>query len=294
VIMPEPSDLLATGAARDAGIRFLYADVTDSARALARSHLAGPAAASALSECIAAVAILGADLELPEETVSLYLKSDGPIESALVECAFDGALRGFTAKKILADFDGEDEPNMDAVFGSHGEVRVMRSTPGQIIAQSGFFVDKSPRPGIILSRYYNEALQRRAAATVTALPGGDGPDIVRAFLIECMPDGDESLFQSAAAQIEGEGFHESLEATLGPIPLLGELGISGEIVSDDPRPLRFGCRCSRERARETLQTLSASELQDMAKSGRNTEIYCHMCGRGFSFSPDELLKIKEE
>lgn len=291
--MPEPSDLLATGAARDAGIRFLYADVTDSARALARSHLAGPAAATALSECLAAAAILGADLELPEETVSLYLKSDGPIESALVECAFDGALRGFTAKKILDAFDGEAEPDMDAVFGTHGEVRVMRSSPGQVIAQSGFFVDKPPRPGVVLSRYYNEALQRRAAAIVTALPGEDGPDIVRAFLVECMPDGDESLFRSAAAQIEGEGFHESLEATLGPVPLLGELGISGEIVADDPRPLRFGCRCSRDRARETLQTLSAQELRDMAKSGRNTDIYCHMCGRSYSFSPDELRALGE-
>ncbi len=291
--MPEPSDLLVIGAARDAGLRFLYADVSDSARALARSHLAGPAAATALSECLAAVALLGADLELPEETVSLYLQTDGPIESALVEAAFDGALRGFTAKKILDAFDGEEDPDMDAVFGTRGEVRVMRSSPGQVIAQSGFFIDKSPRPGLILSRFYNEALQRRAAAFVTALPGEDGPDVVRAFLVECMPDGDEELFRSAAAQMEGEGFHESLEATLGPVPLLGELGVSGEIATDEPRPLRFGCRCSRERARETLQTLSAQELRDMAKSGRSTDIYCHMCGKCYSFKPEELRKLSE-
>ena len=291
--MPEPSDLLCTGSARDAGIRFLYADVTDSARDLARSHLAGPAAATALSECLAAVALLGADLELPEETVSLYVKTDGPIESALVEAAFDGALRGFTAKKILDAFDGEEDPDMDAVFGSHGDVRIIRSRPGNLVAQSGFFVDAPPRPGSLLSRFYNEALQRRAAAIVSAAPGEDGPDIARAFLIECMPGGDEELFRSAAAQIEGEGFRDSLESTLGPVPLLGELGIAGEIAADDPRPLRFGCRCSRDRARESLQTLPAQELRDMAKSGRDTDIYCHMCGRCFSFSPKELLKISE-
>ena len=78
MLMLKSSDLLQTGADRAAGLRWIYADVTDSARDLARSHLCGPAAELALAESLAAVALLGADLEQPEETVSFQMKTTAP------------------------------------------------------------------------------------------------------------------------------------------------------------------------------------------------------------------------
>ena len=289
MLMLKSSDLLQTGADRAAGLRWIYADVTDSARELARSHLCGPAAELALAESLAAVALLGADLEQPEETVSLHIKTDGPIGSVLVEAAFDGALRGFPAKKILNEFDGEQEPDMQAVVGNAGEVRIIRSVPGCILAQSGFQLP-GPRPAEAVSQFFNIALQRRGIATVVAVPGGDGVDRARAFFLECLPGGDEEAFSSASALLGREGFSEALDAAQGAFQLCEELGMKG-IVSDDPRPLRFGCRCSRDRARETLRALSKEELADMAKSGHDTDIYCHMCGKCYSFKPEELSDL---
>ena len=289
MLMLKSSDLLQTGADRASGLRWIYADVTDSARDLARSHLCGPASELALAESIAAVALLGADLEQPEETVSFQMKTDGPIGSVLVEAAFDGALRGFPAKKILADFDGEAEPDVQAVFGHVGEVRIIRSVPGSILAQSGFEL-RGPRPAAAVSQYFNLALQRRGVAAIVAVPGGDGVDRARGFFLECMPDGDADVFASASALLGREGFSDALDAAQGAFSLCEELGMK-EIVADDPRPLRFGCRCSRDRARETLRALSSDELAAMAKAGRDTDVYCHMCGRGYSFSPDELRNL---
>ena len=289
MIMMKSSDLLQTGADRAAGLRWIYADVTDSARDLARSHLCGPASELALAEALAAVAVLGADLEQPEETVTFQMKTDGPIGSVLVEAAFDGALRGFPAKKILNDFDGEEEPDIQAVFGNNGEVRIIRSVPGRVLAQSGFQI-RHPRPVEALSQYYNLALQRRGFAAIAAAPGGDGVDRVRGFFLECLPDGSEEAFATATAILGRNGFAETLDAAQGALSLCEELGLK-EIVADDPRPLRFGCRCSRERAYETLRALSKDELAAMAKSGRDTDIFCHMCGRCYSFTPDELRRI---
>ncbi len=289
MIMMKSSDLLQVGGDRTAGFRWIYADVTDSARNLARSHLCGPASELALAEALAAVALLGADLEQPEETVTLQIKTDGPIGQVLVEAAFDGALRGFPAKKILADFDGEAEPDIQAVYGNNGEVRIIRSVPGNVLAQSGFELPR-PRPVGAVSKYYNLALQRRGVASVVAVPGGDGIDRARAFFLECLPDGDEEAFATASAILGGDGFSETLDAAQGAYSLCEELGMK-DAVADDPRPLRFGCRCSRERAYETLRALSKDELAAMAKSGRDTDIYCHMCGKGYSFKPEELEKL---
>lgn len=293
MICPRPSDLLQTGAARDAGLRFVYADVTDSARDLARSHLSGPAAGLALSEGLAGVALLGADLELPEETVSFHLQTNGPIGTLLVEASFDGALRGFTAKKLLDEFDGEAEPDMQAVFGKMGEFRVMRTIPGKILSQSGLQLP-DPRPAEALAAYYNAGLQRKATIAIVAVPGNDGPDLVRAILVELMPDGDKDVYAQISAQLKGEAFSNSLEGAHGVASLCDELDLSDrDLVLDEPRPLRFGCRCTRERARETLQTIPADELRTMAKAGKTTDIFCHMCGKCYSFKPEELRKLSE-
>lgn len=294
MICPRPSDLLQTGAARAAGLRFVYVDVTDSARDLARSHLSGPAAALALSESLAGVAILGADLELPEETVSFHLQTNGPIGIVLVEASFDGALRGFTGKKILNDFDGVPEPDLQAVFGKMGEFRVMRSVPGHIISQSSLQLP-NPRPAEALTAYYNAGLQRKAVVSIVAVPGNDGPDLVRGFLLELMPDGNKSVYEDISAQLKGESFSDSLEGARGFSSLCEELGLADAgLVLDDARPLRFGCRCTRERARETLQTISSDELRTMARSGKTTDIYCHMCGKCYSFQPDDLIRIADQ
>lgn len=291
MICQRPSDLLQTGAARDAGLRFAYADVTDSARGLARSHLSGPAAAMALAESLAGVALLGADLELPEETVSFHLRTDGPIGMILVEAAFDGALRGFTGKKILEGLDDADEPDLRAVFGKTGEFRVMRSVPGRILSQSGMRLP-APRPAEAISVYYRAGLQRRASVAIAALPGDDGPDLARAFLIELMPGGDGAAYARIRAALRGEGFSEPLECAHGVSSLCEELGLAdGDLVLDAPRPLRFGCRCSRDRALETLRAIPADELRTMASSGNPADVFCHMCGKCYSFAPGELLAL---
>lgn len=291
MFMAKPSDVIVTGGARDDGLRFIFVDVTDSARALARGHLAGPAAAGALAEGLVAVAILGTDLSEPEETVSLYMKTDGPIESLLVEASFEGCLRGFTAKKILNDFDGLQDIDMNAVFGSEGDVNVMRSVPGQIRAQTGQHMRK-PRPVNALYDYYTGSEQRIVGVSASVLPGNDGPDIARGVLVELMPDGNSATFERVVAEMNRRSFYEAIESASGAMALCDELGLGG-IVTDNPRPLRFACRCSRDRALSTLRALPKEELDAMKNAGRPIDIYCHMCGRTHTFKPEELDFGKE-
>jgi molecular chaperone Hsp33 len=290
MLMRKSCDLLVSGADRGNGLRWTYVDVTDSATALARSHLAGPAATLALAESITAVALLGADLETPEETVSLQMKTDGPIGSALVEAAFDGSLRGFTAKKIIPEFDGDPEPHAQDIFGAMGDVQIIRSTPGHIISQSGFRVS-SPRPGEAITQYFGVALQRRGVAALAVAPDdSDGVSVARGFFLELMPEGNEERYAYAKAMLGDGPFSDALDAATGAEALCEELGM-GQITADPARPLRFACRCSRDRARETLKTLSKEELLDMAKAGHDTDIYCHMCGKCHSFKPAEIEEI---
>lgn len=292
MLMANSTDIIVTGGARREGLRIVFVDVTESARELARNHLSGPAAATALAEGLVAVAILGADLAAPEEAVSLYMKTDGPIESLLTEATFEGSLRGYTGKKILDAFDVQASPNMTAVFGGDGNVNITRSRPGRVLSQSNLR-QIQPRPISAASSYYSIAAQRPTEIASSIVTGVDGPDIARGFLVELLPDGNREAFNRVVAELKNKPFSDSLEAASGPMALCEELGL-GDVVLDPARPLQFACRCSHEKALETLRTLSKEELQAIVNAERDLDIYCHLCGKCHTFKVDEISRLIQE
>lgn len=290
--MANSTDIIVTGGARREGLRIVFVDVTESARELARNHLSGPAAATALAEGLVAVAILGADLAAPEEAVSLYMKTDGPIESLLTEATFEGSLRGYTGKKILDTFDVQTSPNMTAVFGGDGNVNITRSRPGRVLSQSNLR-QVQPRPISAAAAYYSIAAQRPTEIASSIVTGVDGPDIARGFLVELLPDGNREAFNRVISELKNKPFSDSLEAVSGPLALCEELGL-GDVVLDPARSLQFACRCSHEKALDTLRTLSKEELQAIVNADRDIDIYCHLCGKCHTFKVAEISNLIQE
>jgi molecular chaperone Hsp33 len=94
MIMSKIADSLVTAFSPSAKINLVFVEVTDSARERERSHLCGPTAGLIQAEALAAVALLGADLSQPEETVTLSLRVSGPVGGLLVEAGAAGRLRG--------------------------------------------------------------------------------------------------------------------------------------------------------------------------------------------------------
>jgi molecular chaperone Hsp33 len=56
-------------------------------------------------------------------------------------------------------------------------------------------------------------------------------------------------------------------------------------------PLRFGCRCSKERLLATLATLDPGEIQGMIDEGKPVDITCDYCNLGYLIAVDELRSL---
>jgi molecular chaperone Hsp33 len=291
MIMPKSSDLLQTGLCTRHGIRWCHADVTDSARALSQAHLSGPTAALVLGEALAGVALLSHELTRPGETLSFGMRVKGPVQGMLVEAAQDGALRGYTPVKILNDLDDREEIVSSVALGESGTAHMIRSLPGQVISRVG--LDVAP-PGIqeTVNRYLNHSLQRAAFAVIRAFAYEGGIDLARAFLVECLPDGDRREFERLRVCAKDGSLQEALEMADGASGVCEELNMNTVRV-DPPRPLRFACRCSTERAQAALAALQPAELREMAAAGKPTEIFCHLCGRRFSFDAKRLAQLAD-
>lgn len=289
MIMPKSSDLLHHGCCADSRLRWVHADVSDSARALCQSHLCGPAASLVLAETLCGVALLGGELTQPEETVTLSLRVSGPVGGVLAECAFDGGLRGYTQRKLLDDLDGSEEPASAAAFGESATVSMIRSLPGRILAHAG--VDVRPASAqLAVERLFAHSLQRHARVLIVALAYEGSIDLVRGLLVECLPDGDRAAFEALGRRLDDGSALEALEAAPSAAALCEELGLDAPRPAP-PRPLRFACRCSPGRAESSLAALSTAELAAMAAGERPADVHCNLCGRHFAVAPARLRSL---
>ncbi len=289
MIMPKSSDLLTTGFCPQAKLRLAYVEVTDSARALEQSHLAGPTAGLALAEALAGVALLSADLDAADETVVLRMQVSGPLQGLLVEASADGSLRGYTNVKVINDLDSRDELAVSEAYGDRGDVQIIRAVPGRIVGRAAFAVAPVSAP-MAVEEYFVRSLQRPAIVQIAALAYGGSIDLARGVVIERMPDGDRAEFERIAGLVADGTVLESLETSLAFQEWCETIGLA-DVRLADPKPLMFRCRCTRERVESMVGALSVGELTEMVHEGHAAQIYCHMCGKGYEVPVEWLMAL---
>ena len=238
-------------------VSVVVADVTSAAQELAKRHLCGPVAAHYLAKGLAAAALLGAEAAGEDETIVIQLKCTGPLGGLNVECSSDGALRGYTEKKTLDDFDGLGGPDDTKVLGAR-RLQITRSVPGRLLSQG---VAES------LDAYVRDSLQRNAFIALEASVSYEVEVLgARGILVESMPDG--GTLPSLKPGKLARSSRSILEA----------LGL-GRAELKRTTPLFFRCKCSPERALATLAAIPDDERSSLPET---IDITCHMCGRTYA------------
>ena len=255
---------------KDLKVAVTLVDVTSAAQELARGHLCGPTSAYYLARALAAAALLGGEMSEKDETLIVQMKCKGPLGGFNVECTSAGTLRGYTERKVLADFDGMGKPRDADVIGE-AQYQVTRSVPGRILSQG---ISAS------LDGYLAGSLQRKACLCVEAAVSDEVEVLAaRGAMVELMPD---------SAVVPGGKDGDPLARMLDPKRpvnlavasrnVLRQLGLERAELRKTT-PLRFACRCSPDRAVAMLAALSEEERKSLPPT---LDITCHMCGRTFT------------
>ena len=246
---------------KNAKVAVTIVDVTSAAQELARGHLAGPTAAHYLTEALASVALLGAEMSEQDETVILQAKCSGPLGGYNVECTSEGTLRGYTEKKVLDGFDGLGKPKDRMVLGDQ-QIQVTRSVPGRILSQG---ISAS------LDGYFAGSLQRKACLKVEAAVS-DEVEILeaRGILVEDLPDAKGPMTCCKTDDLKS--------LAVASRNILKQLGLEKAELRK-MTPLRFACGCSPERAAAMLAAMPPEERETLPSS---IDITCHMCGKTFT------------
>jgi len=81
---------------------------------------------------------------------------------------------------------------------------------------------------------------------------------------------------------------ELLDDQLPGERLLFNLFHSEGVAADRPRPLAYGCRCSRAKLAGILGTFGVDDISDMEQDGAIT-MNCEFCNLGFSFTRADIV-----
>ncbi len=110
-----------------------------------------------------------------------------------------------------------------------------------------------------------------------------------ALLCEFLPNASGSLRDHIEALFTEGVVQDTLDDGADLATMAHVLGVDPpqEIQS---HPVRFACSCSSERVLAMLRGMP-SEVQSMIVEDRNFDIYCHLCGKGYTITPEQLKSL---
>ena len=278
---------LQLGLAGGGGLRWGVADVTGVVEE-ARGRLdLSPVAAAALGRSLAGAALLlRLATKVPTRLV-LEVKGDGPIGRVLAEADQEGNLRGMVGDPRVAVPDRADGKLGVGSAVGQGLLRVLREHAGggsyhsQVELVSGEISED-------LAHYLAQSEQTRSAVLLGVLGKPFGVAAAGGIIVEVLPGARDEAIDRLEGNIAGMRGVSHLVEEGGAEQVLSTLfaGLDREVV--ESRPLRYRCRCSRERLYRHLALLAAEDRDHLRDERGEIVADCAFCAAQYRFLPEEL------
>jgi len=248
-----------------------------------------------MGEAMALTAAMATALKY-QGSFSLQVKGNGAVPMLLADCTDAGQLRGYaraqpeqvaalaaapSAKQMLGDgylaFTCDQGAEMDRYQG------IVAIEGESLAAMTGSYFRNSEQlqSQVWLACGRSLAGWRASALVVerVAADGGIGGD----------QDSEEQddAWVTALALAGTIKPAELLDDELGAEQLLHRLFHAEGLAASRPRALSYGCRCSRARLAEVLQSFGEEDLDHMAEAG-TISMTCEFCVVDFRFSREEV------
>ncbi|MDA0239359.1 MAG: Hsp33 family molecular chaperone HslO [Proteobacteria bacterium] len=262
-----------------------------------------------LGETLALAAALSTALKF-EGNFKLQAQGDGPVSLLVVDITSDGGLRGY-ARFDAEAFDGDNLQGQDP-FTADSDLVPRLLGAGHLAFTVDQNLEGDRYQGVTAlaggsladcaHTYFRDSEQLETAIKLTAHYGGDGvAPRAAALMIQRMP-GDkppempdeeaEEAWRNAVILMSSVTSQELLDAELPTQDILYRLYHADGIRVYDKLPLRFQCRCSRDRATDMLINFGGDDFNDMKTENGMIVVSCEFCRTDYEFTEQELIDLK--
>jgi molecular chaperone Hsp33 len=278
---------LELGMAGNGAFRWAVADITNVMEELRDRFDLWPVPAAALGRCLAGAALLQRMSTKSPSRLMLEVRGDGPLLRVLAEADDAGNLRGIVGdpRVQVPDWPG-GKLGVGRAVGK-GYLRVLREYEGGNSYQSQVEL-VSGEIGEDVAYYLSQSEQTRSAVLLGVLGKPSGVVAAGGMLVEVLPGAPEETVARLESNIASiRGVSHLLEE--GGAPHVVEQVLAGlDRETKEVRPLRYRCRCSRERLREHLVLLSAEDRDYLREEDGSIKADCAFCATQYLFTPEEL------
>ncbi len=288
-------DYLVRATAAQAQIRAFACKTRQTVEAARQAHNTSPVATAALGRLLAAGCMMGSMLKGEKDLLTLQISADGPMESATVTADTAGNVKGYVGNPmVILPANASGKLDVAGAVGS-GMLRVIKDMGlkepyvGQTSLQTGEIAED-------LTYYFAASEQVPSCVGLGVLMEKD--NTVRqagGFIVQLMPFAEDAVIDRLEENLkEIQSVTALLEQGDTPRQILEKVLAGLEVVFTDTMPVRFLCSCSKERVEKALISLGRSQLQELIDEGEEIEVNCHFCGKKYTFSIDELKRLKEK
>lgn len=279
---------LELGLAGNGALRWAVADITGVLEELRGRFDLWPVPAAAFGRCLAGAALLQRLATKTPSRLLLEVRGDGPILRVLAEADNEGNLRGLVGdgRVQVPDWPG-GKLGVGRAVGK-GFLRVLREYEGGNSYQSQVEL-VSGEIGEDVAFYLSQSEQTPSAVLLGVLGKPSGVVAAGGMVVEVLPGAPEETVARLESNIAGiHGVSHLLEE--GGAEHVVERVLAGlDREVKELRPLRYRCRCSRERLLHHLALLPAEDRDYLREGDGTIEADCAFCGVRYRFSPEELL-----
>ena len=287
-------DRILRATAADGFVKMAVADARGTVERARAIHSLSPTAAAALGRTLCAASLLGDAMKEEKGSLTIRINGGGPIGSVVAVSDTDGNVRGYVENPQLhLPLRADGKLDVGGAVGRDGMLTVSRDLGlkepyiGSTALVSGEIAED-------LTAYLIESEQVPSACGLGVLVDTDRS--VRAaggFIVQLMPGADEALI----AKLEDNIFMMDQLTTVldedGAETVFAQVlkGLEYHIVSE--KAIEYRCYCSRERVEEAIRSIGPEELDSIVSEGKDISVSCQFCDRTYSFTPAELLSLRE-
>ena len=290
------SDQLVRAISKDGFVKAVAVSTRDLTERARQIHHTTPVATAALGRTLAAASMLGNALKGDGASVTLQIKGDGPLGTILAVSDNEGNVRGKVDDPAV-DLPLRPDGKLDvgAAVGHEGMLTVIRDLNmkdpyvGSVSLLGGEIAED-------LAAYFVESEQIPTACGLGVLVDRDRSVLTAGgYLIQLLPGAGEEIVSRVERGIMAAGSVTALlKADSDPESLLRRVMPDFELEILEKSPVEYRCYCSRERMEKALISLGPEEMRSLIDEQGSAEMTCRFCDKRYTFSIDELKKIREE
>jgi molecular chaperone Hsp33 len=290
-------DALVSATAAASGIAVTSVVSTDLIREIRARHDLSPTITAALGRLTTGAVLFGASLK-GSERVSLQISGDGPAgaitaESWLLDEGTVIGARGYARN-----------PHAELPVDDRGKFAVGTAVGGGLLQVTKSYAVGQPYVGVVplqtgeiaedLAYYLANSEQIPSIVALGVLADPNGIVAAGGILVQALPSAPDNaleLIERRAIDMppvttlvrENPTAEHLIHALLGNV----------ELRARHEMPVRFDCRCTREKVETALTGLGADGLRRLREERDSAEATCEFCGRRYELSAADLDALAE-